>query len=108
MSRYRLTTGAKATLVDIYNYTLEQWGEDQADKYLNGLFARFEAITKEKTIWRPISPEFEISGYFCRYEKHLIYWRHTDDKITFVAILHASMMQGERLHSAFGLDDFEG
>lgn len=105
MSRHRLAPGVKAALIDIYNYTFEQWGEDQADKYLDGLFARFDAVTKEKAIWRPIPPEFVVSGYFCRYEKHLIYWRHTEDQVTFVAILHTSMMQGERLQSAFGLDN---
>ena len=105
MRQYRLTTGIKATLIDIYNYTFDQWGEDQADKYLDGLFVRFDVITNQKAIWRPIPAAFEVSGYFCRYERHLIYWREVDDKVIFVAILHASMMQGERLQSAFGLED---
>lgn len=34
MHKYRLTPSAKSDLIEIWNYTIETWGEKQAEKYL--------------------------------------------------------------------------
>jgi toxin ParE1/3/4 len=34
MPNYRLTPAAKSDLLGIWNYTVETWGENQAEKYL--------------------------------------------------------------------------
>ena len=104
MKRYFLSSGAKASLTDIYVYTYEKWGSVQADHYLDGLYDTFERIVRKEGLWRPIPAEFEIEGYFTRYEKHLIYWKcFEDEEIGIVAISHTSMLQGDRLTAAFGL-----
>ena len=104
MNRYFLSSGAKAALTNIYVYTHETWGSAQADKYLDGLYGTFERIIRKEALWRPIAAEFQIEGYFTRYEKHLIYWKcFEDEEIGIAAISHTSMLQGDRLKAAFGL-----
>ncbi len=107
MSAYNLTPAAKAALTDIYVYTHQNWGEAQADKYLDGLYAVFGCIADKSVLWRPVPAEFEVDGYFTRYESHFVYWRAQKKDMTIVAILHQAMMQGERLQSAFGLTESE-
>jgi len=102
MSAYNLWYGATASLTDIYVYTLENWGQSQADKYLDGIYACFDGIAAKTIIWRPIPAEFEIEGYFTRYEKHYIYWKKlSDNQIGIVAILHERMHRISRLSEAF-------
>lgn len=37
MPEYRLTPSAKSDLIEIWNYTAETWGEQQAEKYLQDI-----------------------------------------------------------------------
>lgn len=37
MHKYRLTPSAKSDLIEIWNYTVETWGEKQAEKYLQDI-----------------------------------------------------------------------
>ncbi|MFN9355513.1 MAG: type II toxin-antitoxin system RelE/ParE family toxin [Alphaproteobacteria bacterium] len=109
MRTWTLSAVAKASLVDIYEYTTRKWGQKQADKYLDGLFRVFERIPERKVPWRPIPEEFEVKGYCYRYRPHYIYWRRfPDGHVGITAILHASMMHGERLATAFGLEEGDG
>lgn len=102
MSIYKIYRGASASLVDIYADTIGTWGQGQADKYLDGLFACFEAVAQGHIIWRPIPAELGVQGYFTRYERHYIYWKHlSDQQIGIVAILHVNMHQTDRLKAAY-------
>ncbi len=103
MTTYVLSSAARAALVDIYAYSIDTWGEAQADTYLDGLFARLDELAERREVWRPIPPEFGVAGHFARYEKHFIYWKVFDDGVIGVAaILHAAMLQGDRVRAAFG------
>jgi toxin ParE1/3/4 len=66
MSGYRIQAAALVRLEDIYRYTLEQWGEAQAERYIRGLFARFEAIADRQIPWRPVPAEFGVEGFVGR------------------------------------------
>ena len=37
MHKYRLTPSAKSDLIEIWNYTVETWGEKQAENYLQDI-----------------------------------------------------------------------
>jgi toxin ParE1/3/4 len=50
-------------LDEIYVYTRDAWGEAQAERYIKGMFDRFEAIAARAFPWRPIPAEFEVSGF---------------------------------------------
>lgn len=98
MKAYFIETSANAAIDDLYAYTIERWGEEQADKYLSGLFARFEAIVSKEILWRPVRPEFEIEAWVTRYEHHFVYWKQLDDgRVGIMAILHERMHQVARL-----------
>ena len=108
MSGYRLEPAADHRLDEIYDYTADTWGEAQADAYVGGLFARFEAIAARRIPWRRIPAEFGVDGYCCRYERHLIYWRLFDHmRVGIVTILHERMHQIERLRQDFSLENRE-
>lgn len=82
MSRFYLEPAADQQLDDIYAYTHSRWGADQADRYINGLFDRFLALARRETPWRQIPTEYDVDGYFCRYERHLIYWAQRADGVS--------------------------
>ena len=46
MARFRLAPNARDDLERIWFYGLEQWGLEQADRYVLELFARFEELAE--------------------------------------------------------------
>ena len=103
MTRFRIEPGAAHRLDEIYAYTDRAWGEEQAESYIRGMFARFEVIAKRKAVWRQIPVEYGLEGYFCGYEKHFIYWRVLGDgEIAIAAVLHERMHLVGRLKAEFG------
>lgn len=97
MTRVRVQDAAGHRLDQIYAYTRDTWGEAQAERYIRGLFERFEAIADRRVPWRPVPAEFGVDGFVCRYEKHFIYWKVLrDGDIGIVTILHERMHQLRR------------
>lgn len=93
----RVQEAASYRLDDIYRYTRERWGEQQADRYITGLFEAFEGIETHETPSRPIPAEFGIEGCFFRYERHVVYWRRlSNGDVGIVTILHERMHQMDR------------
>jgi toxin ParE1/3/4 len=97
MSDFRIQRIAGHRLDEIFVYTRDQWGQAQAELYINGLFACFEAIAAREFPWRAIPAEFEVCGFVCKYEHHFIYWKLlADGMVGIVTILHERMHQIER------------
>lgn len=93
---------ASLRLDGIYRYTRDTWGEDQAEKYIQGLFQAFEAIESRGVISRPMPAEFDVDGFFFRYHSHFVYWRRlSSGDIGIVTILHQRMHQIARLKDVF-------
>lgn len=106
MSGYRVLKSAAAQLEDIYDYSVRTWGTDQADRYLDGIFACFEGICARQILWRPISAEFGVTGYFVRYEQHLVFFKELGDGgVGIAAILHSRMDLANRLQDALSGDE---
>ena len=100
---FRVQHAAGQRLDEIFTYTRDNWGEDQAGHYIRGLFAKFEDIAARRTIWRRIPAEFGIDGFFCRYERHFVYWRVLDDgAVGIVTVLHERMHQQDRFRDDAG------
>jgi toxin ParE1/3/4 len=103
MAAVRIQAAASHRLDDIYRYTRERWGKDQADRYVTGLFDAFEGIESRRVISRPVPAEFGVEGFFFRYERHFVYWRRLGDGgIGIVTILHERMHQIDRFREDFG------
>lgn len=104
MPAIRIQEQASHRLDEIYRYTRDRWGVEQAREYINGLFAAFEKIEAHGVVSKPIPGEFGLNGFFFRYERHFVYWRHlSNGDIGIVTILHARMHQIDRFRDDFGL-----
>lgn len=109
MRQVRIQEAASWRLDEIYRHTFEHWGEEQADRYIVGLFDSFDHIDSHGVFSRPVPAEFGIDGFFYRYEHHVVYWRRlSDGDVGIVTILHERMHQIDRLRAdIFGDRDEE-
>jgi plasmid stabilization system protein ParE len=104
MASVRVQEAVSHRLDEIYRYTRDQWGVEQAERYITGLFDAFGKIDTHEVMSRPIPAEFGVDGYFFRYERHFVYWRKLSKGDTgIVTILHERMHQIDRFRDDFGL-----
>jgi plasmid stabilization system protein ParE len=102
----RIQEGASLRIDDIYRYTRDRWGEDQAEKYITGLFEAFDKIATRGVASKPVPVEFEVEGFFFRYKHHFVYWRHlSKGDIGIVTILHERMHQIDRFRDDFAIGE---
>ena len=95
---------ASHRLDDISRYTRDRLGNEQAGKYITGLFAVLDKIAAHGVASKPIPAEFGVEGFFFRYERHVVYWYHlSDGDIGIVTILQERMHQNDRFRDDFGL-----
>lgn len=100
----RVQRAASHRLDDIYRYTLDKWGPEQAERYIAGLFDAFARIESRQILSRPIPAHLGVDGYFCRFESHFIYWKWlADGDVGIVTILHERMHQIDCLRDDYGL-----
>lgn len=103
MAKLRIQEAASYRLDEIYRYTRDQWGPQQADLYITGLFDEFAKIESRGVASRPVPAEFRVDGFFFRYKKHVVYWRRlSNGDIGIVTILHERMHQIDRFREDFG------
>jgi len=103
MPRFLVQKSAAARLTEIFHYIQRQWGDEQAHRYINGLFERFEQIASREVIWHPVPAGFGVSGYYTVYEKHYIYWKElASGQIGIVTVLHERMHQVDRFKEDAG------
>lgn len=98
-----LQEAASHRLDEIYRYTRDRWGAEQAESYITGLFETFDQINSHNVMSRPIPADFGVQGYFVRYQRHFVYWRRlSNGDIGIVTILHERMHQMDRFREDFG------
>ncbi len=98
MRQVLVQEAAAVRIEEIYKYSAAEWGEAQAESYINGLFEAFDTISTGTLVSRPVPAEFGVDGYFFRYRKHYVYWKKLDDgTIGIVSVLHERMHQLGRL-----------
>ncbi|MET4700498.1 toxin ParE1/3/4 [Constrictibacter sp. MBR-5] len=103
MARGRVQEAASIQLDEIYRYTRDRWGAEQAERYVTGLFAAFDRIHTRGIASKPVPAEFGVDGFFFRYERHVVYWRRlSNGDVGIVAVLHERMHQMDRFRDAFG------
>lgn len=87
MSRYRFTRQADQNLVDIYLFTLEQFGFAQAEKYTESMKQCIEMLAESPRMGRAadtIRPGVRRHEH----ESHVIFYREADDGILVLAVIH--------------------
>ncbi|WP_305046398.1 type II toxin-antitoxin system RelE/ParE family toxin [Geoalkalibacter sp.] len=90
MRRILLSPRAKLDLSEIWDYTLWQWGGEQAEKYVRELWSAMENSATDPARCPDIGDV--RSGYRkTRAGSHVIFFKVTDDAIEVVRILHQKM-----------------
>ncbi len=90
MAEYRLTPAAESDLEAIWIDTLQRWGAEQADRYIDTLTAAFADLAQSPK--RAPTCDQIRPGYRRRhFERHMIYFRITTYGIVVVRVLHDRM-----------------
>jgi toxin ParE1/3/4 len=99
----RIKEAASLRLNEVYRYTRDRWGVDQADRYITDLFAAFDRIERHGVASRPIPTEFGVEGFYFRNAHQFVYWRRLQNgDVGIVTILHKRMHQMDRFHEDRG------
>lgn len=97
MAKYKLTNKAVEDLAKIWEYTLEEWSEQQADNYYKMLISNCEEIANSPNLGKTYDEVTE--GLFgMRANRHVIFYRKIDnDYIEITRILHGRMDLEKRI-----------
>ncbi len=87
---------AKQDLINIWLYTFNEWGEIQADKYLDGLENSLHLLAKQPLICRERA-EFDPPIRIHHYEHHIVVYLVIEDGINIIRVLHKNMDVGQQL-----------
>jgi toxin ParE1/3/4 len=90
MSRVVLSPKAKSDLSGIWDYTFEEWGSGQAEKYVRDLWAIIQLQANDHTTSTDIG--YVRPGYRkVRAGSHVVFFKLSDDGIDVIRILHQRM-----------------
>jgi toxin ParE1/3/4 len=81
---------AEQDLLDIWLYTFNEWGEQQADNYLDKLDQAIQLLAEQPLMCRErleLAPPVRIY----RHANHLVVYLALDDGINVIRVLHESM-----------------
>ncbi len=90
MPKYRLTPSAKSDLIEIWDYTVETWGEKQAEKYLQDIEGKLNQLADNPELGRQ-RPEILPGYYSFPAQKHIIFYLKSGIHIDIIGILHGKM-----------------
>jgi toxin ParE1/3/4 len=83
-------------LEEIWQYSLSNWGIDQADQYIRDLTSRFEWLAENPQAGKQrddIKP-----GYYCFPQgSHLVFYRIIDDTLDILGVPHQTMDVDSRI-----------
>lgn len=83
-------------LIEIYVFTFRNWGEGQAEKYLDILEAAIRSIGDDPTAGR--SRDEVRAGYWSKsVERHVVFYTFNETEVRIRRVLHASMDFDARL-----------
>lgn len=90
MNNYRLTRRADQDLVNIYLYTLENFGPAQAERYTRNIRQSFEMLAESPRMGRAAN---NVRPGLRRHEhdRHVIFYREDGHGILVIAVIHRMM-----------------
>lgn len=97
MSKARFTNKAVEDLSEIWNYTVDNWSENQADKYYELLISACNELSAKPSLGNNYNQiNKEILGY--RVGKHVVFYRIlSENEVEIIRILHEMMDLKKRL-----------
>ena len=104
----KIFAAAESRLIEIWDYTLEKWGEKQADAYVRGLVAALHSLALNRQRWRKV-PDRTLAGvWFARHEHHYIFFRElSGGTVGVITVLHESMDLPARIKDVRSLPEWE-
>ena len=84
------TKAAVSDLQSIRSYTLETWGPEHEQRYLDALWKKFEEILADPQRWRR-RDDFFPGCQIAAQGKHVVLFRVQDTVLEVVRILHGAM-----------------
>ena len=91
MATFRFTNSALDDLTAIWDYTLSQWSEHQAEKYYNLIMASCMDLAHNPQLGKSYTVVLQnILGYKCG--EHIIFYQEIEkNEIEIVRVLHGMM-----------------
>jgi toxin ParE1/3/4 len=90
MPTFQLSPAALLDLETIFDYTAQNWGFEQAQRYLHAIEAVCHLLAQSPQLGTDCS--HIRSGYRrCKAEQHVLYYRPTGDGVAVIRILHQRM-----------------
>lgn len=101
--KLKIHPSARRSIIKIWHYTDENWGEKQADRYVRGIYKAIEHAALNRHLWRAVEHEKFAGIFFIRYEHHYIFFRELNkNTLGIVSILHKRMNIPDRLKEELG------
>jgi len=93
---------ARVQLNEIWDYSADQWGEEQADRYIAGIHSQIlQALTNSsKGLKLPFSVQTKLDLRVTRYKRHYVFAVIEKNSLRVISILHDSMDLPQRLREA--------
>lgn len=91
MAKYHLTNKAVEDLADIWNYTFEEWSENQADKYYLLLLDSCKEVAENPNLGKQYdNVTDQLLGY--KSNEHILFYQIiSSNEIEIIRILHGRM-----------------
>ena len=91
MAKYHLTNKAVEDLADIWNYTFDEWSENQADKYYLLLLDSCQEVAENPNIGKHYDNiTKKLLGY--KSNEHILFYQIiSNSEIEIIRILHGRM-----------------
>ena len=91
MAKYHFTRRAVNDLIEIWDYTVEEWSENQAEKYYNLIIVSCKDLADNPKLGKSYGiVTLNVLGYRCG--EHIIFYREISrNEIEIARILHSMM-----------------
>tara|TARA_R110000868_G_scaffold350357_1_gene611574 strand:+ start:283 stop:579 length:297 start_codon:yes stop_codon:yes gene_type:complete len=94
--KLNITPKAESDLIGIWMYTCEEWGVDQADKYLDQMETGMKQLINHSSLgtnYAHVLPEYRR----LQVEHHAVFYQMLDPDVLVVRVLHEDMDAPVRL-----------
>nr|WP_315221095.1 type II toxin-antitoxin system RelE/ParE family toxin [uncultured Flavobacterium sp.] len=91
MAKYQFTRRALNDLIEIWDYTVEEWSENQAERYYNAIIASCIDLASNPKLGKSYEIlSLNVLGYKCG--EHIIFYREiSKNEIEIIRVLHGMM-----------------
>ena len=99
--KYSLFRTADFQQEEIWRYTYQLWGKEQADRYIAELHNAISEATKNRYLWRKLSNKHLEGVYFIQYKQHYIFFKVMQgNSLGVISLLHCAMDIPKHLKNA--------